>query len=593
MKNQYALILAPLWILALTGDSLGQTAPAAATAPTINNVGVQLGQDFATTGNFKVQLRVSPGQGTADANFLTQFNDSISHVNCTVGQPTPLCCLCDERTVIAGSGGSALDVAIDIDSSGSNNTAFLNPGEIGTDDGNLRLGAAQQVVDAILSNGDNRLASFVFGVEYCRGDHFCPAGDLEGDFYRNLPPVGVYSYQLSNGYVDASQKEAVKANIARAVVKNPIGTPLYSSLIDILENMSTTVQRTSSKIIVLLSDGRPYPEYQETQGKKDRVCELSGQMGVKIMTIGYGPASLKNERKDAEAVNVLQALASCSGGVYMAIEDINEIGAKAQSLAQSITEGHLDLSCHLSDPTQILTAEDMAGSVVDGTATLHLNNGSVGGPVAFSFIPPADSMVPAALPGQDPATVGPTCPQPQAGPLIEERPPLVTVCPEGTADFDGDGDCEGMGALPPPVEQITCVPGAENFPDCLVIDAQNAGECAAAGGHWVAGEGVVIPAHLYAEMQRKGHGIMTLPDGTVVRYMTLPSGVTNWQVMGRCLSEAGASLSAGGDGEGDGSGNCSLTPYAPRNALAVFLLVIPATALWWLRRRRMSGEKID
>lgn len=557
-------------------------APAAAT---INNVGVQLSPDFGTTGNFKVQLRVTPAQGTADANFLNQFNDSINYMNCAISQPTPLCCSCDERTVTAGSGGSALDVAIDIDSSGSN-----DPGAVAdpSDPDDLRLVAAQQVVDALLT-GSNRVAAFNFGTRYCVVGAGCTDQDDPGGFYRGLQMLGSVTYRFSNGYVDATQKDVVKANLAKAGWASNNGTPIYTSLYDIIDNMDTSLGRTSTRVIVVFSDGEPMNDGRD----QSDVCDAAVAKAVKILAVGYGPGNIKNENKSVRAVEVLQALASCSGGVYMAIEDIGEIGAKAQSLAQALTEGHLDLSCHLSDPTQILMAENMEGSVVDGTATLHLNNGSVGGPVTFSFIPPVDSMIPEALPGQDPATVGPTCPQPQTGqPIIDERPPLPPLpCPEGTADFDGDGDCEGMGALPPDIQVTNCLPGAENFPDCLVIDAQDAGECAAAGGHWVAGEGVVIPAHLYAEMQKKGHGIMTLPDGTVVKYMTIPSGLTVWQTLGRCLSEAGAaSLSAGGDEDGGDSGNCSLTPGSPRNALPALLLIIPATALWWLRRRRALRE---
>ena len=363
----------------------------------------------------------------------------------------------------------------------------------------------------------------------------------------------------------------MKSNLLRGVWWSNDGTPLYTSLLDIMDDMNTAIQRTSTKVIVVFSDGEP-SDYGE-----DDVCERATALGVKIVSIGYGPSSIKSATKSNAAVGVLQRLATCSGGSYLAIEDISEIGTKASELAQALTEGHLDLSCNLSDPTQILAEE----SVVEGTATLVLRNGSAGGPVAFSFIPPADSMVPAGLPGQDPATIGPTCPQPEVVPIIDPRPPQPPlVCPEGTADLDGDGDCEEAVILPP-----DCTPGGENFPACLVINAQTAAECQAEGGHWVAGGEVAVPAHLYAQMQAKGHGYMTLPDGTVLKYSTF-NGITNWQVMGRCLSEAGFAISAGGDAdEGDGSNNCSLTPNAPTNRAQGLLLLLSMICLLWLRRR--------
>ena len=174
----------------------------------ISNVGVQLGQDFTTTGNFTVQLRVEPQVAPPPADFLNQFNNSISHVNCTVGAPTPLCCSCDGRTVIAGSGGEALDVAIDIDSSGSNDPdAVPDPSDPNDD----RLTAAQQVVEALLT-GNNHVATFVFGTNYCPGARPCTDETDPGAFLRGLQKLGSVTYRFSSGYVDALQKEGLRVS---------------------------------------------------------------------------------------------------------------------------------------------------------------------------------------------------------------------------------------------------------------------------------------------------------------------------------------------------------------------------------------------
>lgn len=409
-------------------EAMAELIPGMGTA-TVNNVGVQLHSDFSETGGYTIQLQVNPGEGSVTDTFLDQFKAAIDSVDCSVANPTSLCCLCDHTEVVKGSSG-ALDVAIDIDSSGSNAEDYDEDGKhyVASDPGNLRLTAAQQVVESLLT-GDNHVAAFNFGTRYCSLPKTCDNTNDPGAYYRGMQMLenGVTN-RFSSGYLDASRKEELKSNLAKASWWSNGGTPLYDSLLEVMDNMSTAITRTSVKMIVVFSDGKPDGNFYASESS---VCEKAQSMGVKIFAIGYGDASINSAAKDPQAVTVLQNLATCSNGSYMAIENINEIASRAGSLGASLTQGHINLDCKLSDPAQKLTSED----ILQGTVSLHLKDVTDAKNVSFSFIPSA--MAPRLMPGYESA--GEACPSPVPGPTPTPTPipPGPTPQPPPTPLFGG------------------------------------------------------------------------------------------------------------------------------------------------------------
>jgi len=349
---------------------------------TFRNIGgVLLDDNFSSNGRFVIPITVNTTNASPPLDYADRAREAIALVTCTTDNPNNLCCSCDGGSTV-GTLDDNLDVAIDIDSSGSN---------VDTDPDNLRLVAAQQIVETLL-NGNNRVAAFNFGPDsYCAGPP-CPEGAI-GDFFRNLTQLsgaihggeGV-TYRFSDGYVGVSEKETIQNNISLISRRSSGGTPLFESLLEIMDDMSVSITRNSTKMIVLFSDGVPGTRDQEA------VCSLASEMDVRIITIGYGEASTEDPTVDEEAVQVLQNLAECSGGTYLAIQNVNLIAEEVEVFFDgSFLQDRLDVVCTLTDPqNRLATLEEP--DTVEGNLFFSFSGIEDAKILFFNFTPPSGGL---------------------------------------------------------------------------------------------------------------------------------------------------------------------------------------------------------
>jgi hypothetical protein len=350
------------------------------TNATLKTVGVKLDPNFPENGRFEVQMLVEEPSLEQKEGFLLETKNSVESLSCETGT-TGVSCDCIEVKVTPAA-TSALDIAIDIDSSGSN----VSAGIVGSDNLapsdplNQRLAAASSVIDVLL-NDQNRIALFDFGTRYCVSPvaQSCPESNPDSPFYRTLPMIGPSTYRFAD-YTDPSGKETLKTLAKKAIWQRNNGTPLYDSLIEVMNDMSD-LGRESAKMIILFSDGEPLMN----MATEADVCQKAQSMAVKIQAIGYGMASIHHEMRENGAITVLQNLATCSGGGYFAIEDVGVISEKTAEMGKGIVLGTLDQVCEI--PTGKIDNLANANLKVEGKVKLKFQ-GADWKEAPFSLLPP-------------------------------------------------------------------------------------------------------------------------------------------------------------------------------------------------------------
>lgn len=360
---------------------------------TLKTIGVKVDSDFSENGAFEVQMLLE-GYNEPSADIapiaLTETppetnqksppekaKDEVEAVSCEVTSG-PIACTCGALSSTVPS-PKPLDIALDIDSSGSN--MHDHEDRTASDPTNLRLEAASGIVDSLLT-ADNRIAAFSFGSRYCvaASESTCT------DFYRALPQVGTVTYKFAD-YTATSGRDTLKENVKQAVWQANNGTPIFDSCIEVIAFTTSSVTRDSAKMMILFSDGEPINNiYTESD-----CCRNAEMKGVKLLTVGYGQASIHDGRTEPEAVRVLQNLASCGGGSYLAIEDIATIGEKTKEMSRGISEGHLDSPCSLS--AESLTQLDPA-TPVSGKVKVKFKKIDTPKEASFSFLPSGRKMAP-------------------------------------------------------------------------------------------------------------------------------------------------------------------------------------------------------
>lgn len=326
----------------------------------LKEIGVKLDGDFVGNGQFRIELLAQDPSLDGLADFLSRLKGALESIECAITSHEGLACTCADSSVTAGASG-AIDFAINIDSSGSTVLPTATDGIPPSDPENKRLAACQAAVD-VLATGENQVGVFDFGTRYCVSSvapdiqcappgpcqgtatgYACGPGEPEAEYYgalRTLVAGGV-TYRFAN-YTGAAEKEALKNSCAKATWASNNGTPLRTSLWEIM-NDTTSARPDALKSIVLLSDGMPTSDYRS----ETEVCNKCGTMGIPVFAVGFGQASLKDPLMDPEAVEVLQRLATCCDGTYTAIQDVAGIAQKVGDLSQARIRGHLDTSCQI------------------------------------------------------------------------------------------------------------------------------------------------------------------------------------------------------------------------------------------------------
>lgn len=238
---------------------------------------------------------------------------------------------------------SPLSVAVDIDASGSMDQ---------NDPHNYRLEGAKLLVD-VLTGSNLPFEAAVF------------------DFYGSR-------VRLLQGFT--SNQDSL--HMAIDLTNSSGETPTYKSLQHIIQLFELEKPGlTYGRFIVLFSDGEPDDEYLY-----DETCRMAQEAKIPIFSIGLGPASdLTGLLSKQAAVQEMQNIAACSGGVYAGI-DPGDVRASTLEIFNNIgiatTQGSLNIDVDLS---RLNISDIEPGTMLHGE--LILSNGLVDSPPAPFSIP--------------------------------------------------------------------------------------------------------------------------------------------------------------------------------------------------------------
>ncbi len=279
-------------------------------------IGVTPHVDFEQTG--LVDLSILPKDATGE----TLIDDDVL-VDVTVSEPADIDLVQQGRVNNQPNPNARLAAAIDVDSSGSMSD---------NDPNGLRKAAAKSFVDEL--GVDDELAIFDFG-----------AG---GTF----PTFSDTRVLLEFTADKAAAKQAIDL-----VTESDQGTPLFSSVIEVLDYVNKKRPAGAyNRALTVLGDG------EDNEGDySDEACAKAVETGIPINTIGLGPAADQNPKASAEAVEVLQKLASCSGGAYTGVVDASGLQSAFTNFGTSARSGSIVVTVRF-DPV-VQSGQTVSGQV--------------------------------------------------------------------------------------------------------------------------------------------------------------------------------------------------------------------------------------
>ena len=234
-------------------------------------IGVTPAEDFAQSGlvTFTLLPKDANGEPVIDARLAVE-----------APAPAGLTTSVEELTTRAPEEGEAVSTFINLDSSGS--MASNDPNE-------LRKDAASQFVNAL--DPSDLVAVGDFGV------------GASGPFTQTRL---LTDFTTDRMMIDDAIAEVTALG----------GTPMYASLLEVIDHYEMSGPQNVSRSILLLGDGKP-----GGTGTLEDVCTSAQAAQIPLNTIGLGPAADGIPTADPDAVKVLRDLADCSGGARSSSTD--------------------------------------------------------------------------------------------------------------------------------------------------------------------------------------------------------------------------------------------------------------------------------
>ena len=133
------------------------------------------------------------------------------------------------------------------------------------------------------------------------------------------------------------------AKAAADQVRASGGTPMFKSIVEVLGYFDGKHPASSiNRALVVLGDGRP-----NGGGTLAQACDKAKQTGIRINTVGFGPAADSSPRRSDSAVRTLRDLATCSGGAYTSVADASELQTAFANLGQAAKSGSVVVTVKL------------------------------------------------------------------------------------------------------------------------------------------------------------------------------------------------------------------------------------------------------
>jgi len=317
-----------------TGGSDGQGGMDEMPLPDVASVsliGVTPAEDFAQSGLVTFTLLPKDAMGEA-----------IVDDRLAVAAPAPagLGTTIEEKTIRAPEEGETVSTFINLDSSGSMSS---------NDPNELRKDAASQFVNALAL--DDLVAV--------------------GDFGTSPTAPFTQTRLLTDFTTDRLMIDDAIAQVTAAG-----GTPMYASLLEVIDYYETSGPMNVSRSILLLGDGKP-----GGTGTLDDVCLSAQAAQIPLNTIGLGPAADGSPSADPDAVKVLRDLADCSGGAYTGVVDAQDLGTAFDAFGQATRSGAVVVTVRFSPVPA-------AGETVSGDLSVASPDQANGPTVTYSFVAP-------------------------------------------------------------------------------------------------------------------------------------------------------------------------------------------------------------
>ena len=263
--------------------------------PTVQSaflIGITPHADFATSGKVDFAILPKDEQGAA-------IIDSGLDILLDVADPADVSLMQLDAREILPNPQAKLAATLDLDSSGSMS---------GNDPMRLRVKAAQEFI-AQLGN-DDQVAVCDFG-----------AG-------KTAP------FQKTRLLADFT-KDKTAARAAADKVMASGSTPMFKSVVEVLDYFNSKHPAGSvNRALLVLGDGKP-----NGGGTLTQACDKAKQTGIRINTVGFGPAADQSPRRSESAVRTLRDLATCSGGAYTGVVDASELQNAFSNLGQAAKSG--------------------------------------------------------------------------------------------------------------------------------------------------------------------------------------------------------------------------------------------------------------
>ena len=263
-------------------------------------IGITPHADFATTGkvDFTILPKDEAGAAIIDAGLQIQLD---------VADPADVSLAQLGVREILPDPGAKLAATLDLDSSGSMGS---------NDPDRLRVKAAHEFIGQ-LGSGDK--------VSVC-------------DFGSGSTPPFTRTRLLT----DFTEDKTV-ARAAADQVRASGGTPMFKSIVEVLGYFNDKHPAGSiNRALVVLGDGQP-----NGGGTLAQACDKAKQTGIRINTVGFGPAADNSPRRSDSAVRTLRDLASCSGGAYTSVAKASDLQNAFANLGQAAKSGSVVVTAQL------------------------------------------------------------------------------------------------------------------------------------------------------------------------------------------------------------------------------------------------------
>ncbi|MCC7052481.1 MAG: VWA domain-containing protein [Gemmatimonadaceae bacterium] len=294
--------------------------------------------DFRTNGTFRLGLIATAADSVPILN--TGVSVAVALTSLSSGDPAAFAVTRDNTTV-SQPGSADMRAAILLDDSGSMSS---------NDPTEFRSSAAELFWAAVLPvRAGNQVALLDFG-------------------------AGATAPFTNSRLLQAFTADASLLATKLSAIGAFGGTPLYESLLETVDWMTTNTTASQNRVILLLTDGSP-----NSTTSRDAAIQAAVDASITVHTVGLGPASDQSPSVSTAALTAVREIADRTGGVYSAATTAPALEPIFAALARATSRGQLI-------STFRITPVPASGTRVSGTVTV--GSGGTTGVASFSFVAP-------------------------------------------------------------------------------------------------------------------------------------------------------------------------------------------------------------